>query len=450
MKLSILDRVGTELAEGRYRISSRIGEGSMGQVYRAFDRNLETEVVIKFPMAPEGTSHPSEFLDRFARESRAMIRLSHPHVVKVIDVGEDYGLPYAVMAYLEGGSLKDRLEPLEEGEPRPTPPETLHGWLMDIAKALDFIHDQGHVHRDVKPANILFDRHGNAFLADFGVVKTLGTVDEAVKGQSGVTSPGYLLGTPNYLAPELVMGLPGDGRGDQYALALTVHEALTGWNCMQGPTPSATLVNQTKVDPPKLANLLRSLPPGVSEAIDRGLAKEPLDRFESCSSLARTILANVPPIVPGRPLSRPELISPASKGTPGRVPCPACGGLLPVVREHAGRRITCTRCRATAMVQLAAGTVQLLLVDPPPQAAQVDSRTVSTKAGVKDAEIELPIEPMSRRRWLGAGLVGLGLVGVGGVAGWFLGRWSVRDGAGRGIPPRASMVQRNAADSDSR
>jgi hypothetical protein len=102
------------------------------------------------------------------------------------------------------------------------------------------------------------------------------------------------------------------------------------------------------------------------------------------------------------------------------------------------------------MVQLAAGTVQLLLVDPPPQLAQVDSRTVSTKAGVKDAEIELPIEPMSRRRWLGAGLVGLGLVGVGGVAGWFLGRWSVRDGAGRGIPPRASTDQRNDADSDSR
>ena len=195
----------------------------MGQVYRAFDRNLGTEVVIKFPVAPEGTASPTDFLDRFARESRAMIQLSHPHVVKVIDVGEDYGLPYAVMSYLEGGSLKDRLEPLENGEPRPSPPETLHGWLLEIAKALDFTHEQGHIHRDVKPANILFDRHGNAFLADFGVVKSLDSVEDPTEDQSGITSPGYLLGTPNYLAPELVMGHPGDGRGYQYALALTVH-----------------------------------------------------------------------------------------------------------------------------------------------------------------------------------------------------------------------------------
>jgi serine/threonine-protein kinase len=430
LKLPILDRLGTELAEGRYRISSKIGAGSMGQVYRAFDRNLVTEVVIKFPVAPEGTTDPSAFLDRFARESRAMIRLSHPHVVKVIDVGEDFGLPYAVMAYLEGGTLKDRLEPLEDGEPRPTAPETLHGWLMDIAKALDFIHAQGHIHRDVKPANILFDRHGNAFLADFGVVKSIESPDEIVKGASSSTSPGYLLGTPNYVAPELVMGLPGDGRGDQYALALTVHEALTGWNCMEGPTPSATLVNQTKVEPPKLSSLLKNVSPKLSEAIARGLAKEPGERFENCSSLARAILADIPPLVPGRSLSTPELISPASKGAPGRVPCPACGGLLPVVREHAGRRITCTRCRATAMVQLAAGTVQLLLVDPPPKLAEPEppkapDRPVARPKARVIEDLAEPIEPvddrMSRRGWFGATLIGLGLLGAGGLGGWFLG-----------------------------
>jgi tRNA A-37 threonylcarbamoyl transferase component Bud32 len=433
--LPILDRVGTELAEGRYRISSRIGEGSMGHVYRAFDRNLKTEVVIKFPIAPEGSTDPSIFLERFAREARAMIRLSHPHVVKVIDVGEDYGLPYAVMAYLEGGALKDRLVPLEDGEPRPTALESLHGWLMDIAKALDFIHAQGHIHRDVKPANILFDRHGNAFLGDFGVVKSINSPDEIVKGASSTTSPGYLLGTPNYVAPELVMGFPGDGRGDQYALALTVHEALTGWNCMEGPTPSATLVNQTKVEPPKLSSLLRNVPPKLSEAVARGLSKEPSERFESCSSLARAILADVPPLVTGRPLSTPELISPASKGAPGRVPCPACGGLLPVVREHAGRRITCTRCRATAMVQLAAGTVQLLLVDPPPKPPEAEPSKAPAppiarpNPRVVDLGIEVEAEPispiddgLSRRSWIGTSLIGLGLLGVGGLGGWFLGR----------------------------
>ena len=425
----IRDRVGTELAEGRYRVSSRIGEGSMGHVYRAHDRNLETEVVIKFPVAPEGSVDAASFLERFGRESKAMIRLSHPHVVKVIDVGEDDGLPYVVMAYLDGGSLKDRLEPLGDGEPRPTPPESLHGWLMDIAKALDFIHGQGHIHRDVKPANIHFDRHGNAFLADFGVIKPLG-VDETWKGRSALTAPGYLLGTPNYVAPELVMGQACDGRVDQYALALTVHEALTGWNCMEGPTPSATMVNQTKVDPPNLGDLLRGVPPRLSDAVLRGLSKDPRGRFESCSAMAREILAGIPPLVPGREPSSPVLALPASKGAPGRVPCPACGGLLPVVREHAGRRVTCTRCRATAVVHLAAGTVQLRLVAPPPRPAGTDPSMTPVLYGPEPSptptEADVDVVPGSkgfrpgRRAWIGLGLVGLAAMGAGMLAWPFL------------------------------
>jgi eukaryotic-like serine/threonine-protein kinase len=431
----IKDRVGTELAEGRYRVSAKIGEGSMGHVYRAQDRRLETDVVIKFPVAPEGSADASSFLERFGRESRAMIRLSHPHIVKVIDVGEDDGLPYVVMAYLDGGSLKDRLAPLADGEPRPTPPESLHGWLMDISRALDFIHGQGHIHRDVKPANILFDRHGNAFLADFGVIKPVGAADEAWKDQSAMTAPGYLLGTPNYVAPELVMGQPCDGRVDQYALAMTIHEALTGWNCMEGPTPSATLVNQTKVDPPSLGVLLRDVPRRLTDAVFRGLSKAPGDRFESCSALALEILADVPPLVPGRPPSNPVLVTRASKGTPGRVPCPACGGLLPVVREHAGRRVICTRCRATAVVHLAAGTLQLLLVAPPPRPAGPDSSINPVPYGPKPprpsrtgAKGDVP--PTSagpkgfrpgRRAWIGLGLASLAAIGLGVFAPRFLG-----------------------------
>ncbi len=343
----------------------------MGHVYRAHDRNLETDVVIKFPVAQDGSADSASILGRFAREVRAMIRLSHPHVVKVIDVGEDDGLPFVVMAYLDGGSLKDRLRPSEDGEPRPMSPEVLHGWLIDIAKALDFIHGQGHIHRDVKPANILFDRHGNAFLADFGVIKPLDEDDDEVwKGGSALTAPGYLLGTPNYVAPELILGHACDGRVDQYALALTIHETMAGWNCMEGPTPSSTLVNQTQVAPPTLRALVRDVPPRLSEAVLRGLSKDPTDRFESCSSLAREVLADVPPLVPGREPSPPLPVTPASRGAPGRVPCPACGGLLPVVREHAGRRVTCTRCRAVAVVQISEGsgegTVHLRPIAPPP------------------------------------------------------------------------------------
>ena len=455
MSSQIRDRVGTELADGRYRVSSRIGEGSMGHVYRAHDRRLDTDVVIKFPVAPEGSGDAASFLERFGRESRAMIRLSHPHVVKVIDVGEDDGLPYVVMAYLDGGSLKDRLQPLGDGEPRPMPPESLHGWLMDIAKALDFIHGQGHIHRDVKPANILFDRHGNAFLADFGVIKPLGDDAEARKGRSALTAPGYLLGTPNYVAPELVMGEPCDGRVDQYALALTVHEALTGWNCMEGPTPSATMVNQAKVDPPDLGALLRDMPGRLSDAVLRGLSKDPRDRFESCSALAREILADVPPLVPGRPIPAPTPVTPTSKGAPGRVPCPACGGFLPVVPEHAGRRITCTRCRATAVVQVVGGTVRLRLVAPPPRSAQAGPSLAPVPHGPEPpasprpatgAEVDvLPASAASKgsrpgrraRIWLG--LIGLAVVGLGVFAPRFPGGGREPDGPGRD-PSRAPVV----------
>ena len=435
MTSQIRDRVGIELAEGRYRVTARIGEGSMGHVYRAYDRRLDTDVVIKFPVAPEGSVDAASFLERFGRESRAMIRLSHPHVVKVIDVGDDHGVPYVVMAYLDGGSLKDQLQPSGDGEPRPTATESLHGWLKDVARALDFIHSQGHIHRDVKPANILFDRHGNAFLADFGVIKPLGGDDpEAWKGRSALTAPGYLLGTPNYVAPELVMGQACDGRVDQYALALTVHESLVGWNCMEGPTPSATLVNQTKVDPPNLGALVTSVPRRLSEAVLKGLSKDPKDRFENCAALAREILAEVPPPVPGRPSLAPQPFTPPSVGEPGRVPCPACGGLLPVIPEHAGRRVTCTRCRAVALVQLVGGTVRLRLLAPAPRPPESDSSMTPVLPGPEpaaptpptspptDAEFDdwpPPNPPRSRRLAAGVGLIALGLLCV--VGAWLLG-----------------------------
>jgi serine/threonine protein kinase len=107
-------------------------------------------------------------------------------------------------------------------------------------------HSQNHVHRDVKPANILFDRHGNAFLGDFGIIKALTTEATDWRGNS-LTAPGFLVGTPNYVAPEVVMGRTADGRVDQYSLAMTVYEILTGNNCMEGPTPSATVVNLLNV-----------------------------------------------------------------------------------------------------------------------------------------------------------------------------------------------------------
>ena len=153
-------------------------------------------------------------------------------------------------------------------------PASLGGWLMEIAKALDFIHGQNFLHRDVKPANILFDRHGHAFLGDLGIIKAL-----AENGQnpsdSSLTAPGFLLGTPNYVAPEVVMGRSGDARVDQYALAMTVHEVLTGTNVMAGLTPSATVVNQTTMEPPPLFGTVPDVPIRLSNAVRVLLLERP-------------------------------------------------------------------------------------------------------------------------------------------------------------------------------
>src|SRR5262249_26223079 len=143
------------------------------------------------------------------------------------------------------------------------------------------------------PENILFDRFGNAFLSDFGIIKMLsgGPGDWQ---SNRMTAPGFLMGTPNYVAPEVVLGQGDDARMDQYSLAMTVHEVVSGSNCMEGPTPSATMVNQTKLDPPDLIGLIPDVPQRMAGALRRGLSKDPRGRFESCTAFACEILAEVP------------------------------------------------------------------------------------------------------------------------------------------------------------
>ncbi len=363
MKNDGSDWIGLEIAEGRYKILGRIAQGSMGHIYCAFDRNLQTDVVLKFPVSHELAAQDDDFRERFAREIRSLVTLSHPHIVKIIDVGEHQGYPYVVMQYLAGGSLKDRMSVGPNGELEPMPLSSLREWLLEISKALDFVHSQHYIHRDVKPANILFDRHGNAFLGDFGIIKALTSETADWKGNS-VTAPGFLVGTPNYVAPEVVMGRSFDGKVNQYSLAMSVYEVLAGHNCMEGPTPSATVVNQTMVVPPPLTSVLPGVSKRISDAILRGLSKDPDQRFENCSLMAEEILAAAPANLPGGNASSQGTRT--SRGEPGKVPCPSCGSIVPAGREHVGSRLRCMRCQAVSQVQmLSTKTLQLNLIESP-------------------------------------------------------------------------------------
>ena len=223
---------GLTLAGGRYQVTAKLGEGGMGFVYRALDQNIDAEVVIKVPR-PSMMDDP-EFAGRFTREIRSLVKLSHPHIVKVTDVGNYDGIPFAVMQYLAGGSLEDQRPVGPGGQALPGDPRNISRWLLAVAEALDYIHTQGYVHRDVKPGNILFDTQGHAFLSDFGVAKVMASTKNPAPSQTAMTGAGMVLGTPEYMAPELIMGDPFDGRVDQYALAITVYELLCGRRPVRG------------------------------------------------------------------------------------------------------------------------------------------------------------------------------------------------------------------------
>jgi hypothetical protein len=332
MTIGSNDWNGLTLSNGRYLITAKLGEGGMGFVYRAVDRNIEAEVVIKVPR--RAMMEDPEFAGRFTREIRSLVKLSHPHIVKVTDVGTWEGTPFAVMQFLSGGSLED-IRPTGPGrQPLSCDSEKVSRWLAAVAEALDYVHAQGYVHRDVKPGNILFDAHGHSFLSDFGVAKVLSTSPDTHASQTGMTGAGMVLGTPEYMAPELIMGEPFDGRVDQYALAVTAYELLCGRRPFEDETKTRVLVLHSTKAPPRLTDWRPALTERVSQAVLKGLAKDPNERHPSCAALVAAIAGAV---------SRDDRV---------RIQCPGCGkvgflGAADFARlKESGRRIACSACKA--------------------------------------------------------------------------------------------------------
>jgi eukaryotic-like serine/threonine-protein kinase len=182
--------IGTLIGD-RFRLEEKIGSGGMSSVYRAFDPTLERWVAIKL-MHRDISSDPDQ-LERFRREARAVAQLNHPHVVTVIDAGEDEGAPYIVFEYVEGETLKDRIR--RNGR---LPVAEAVAYAIEIGRALECAHSHRLVHRDVKPQNVLIDPDGRAKVTDFGIARSL----EA----QGLTAPGRVLGTTDYVSPEQALG----------------------------------------------------------------------------------------------------------------------------------------------------------------------------------------------------------------------------------------------------
>ncbi len=254
--------LGTTL-NGRYRLEARIGAGGMSTVYRALDETLQRRVAIKL-MNREVLSD-SDQLERFRREARAVAQLSHPHIVGVIDAGEDDGRPYIVFEYVEGETLKERIR--REGR---LPITEAVAYAIEIARALGAAHARHIVHRDVKPQNVLIDEEGSAKVTDFGIARTL--------EEEGLTADGRVLGTTDYVSPEQALGQPVTGQSDLYSLGVVLYEMLTGEVPFTGETQVAVAMKHVREEVPDVQVKRPEVSAALAAVVETATAKRLEDR----------------------------------------------------------------------------------------------------------------------------------------------------------------------------
>ena len=262
--------------EDRYLILDEIGQGAAAVVFLAEDRKHHRQVAIKV-LRPEVAADVGA--ERFIREIETVAQLSHPHILVLFDSGEADGLPYFVMPYVPGESLRDRL-----AREHQLPVDEALDYARDVAGALSYAHSLGIVHRDIKPGNILLSA-GRAIVADFGVARA---ISAAIEGEG--ERPGELFGTPLYMSPEQFTGSGRiDRRSDLYSLGCVLYEMIAGAPPFTGPTAEALAVQHNTEAPPSLRHSQRNVPGEVIEVVDRLLAKAPADRFITAQQLVDTL-----------------------------------------------------------------------------------------------------------------------------------------------------------------
>lgn len=258
----------------QYVVERKIGEGGMGAVYLAEQPSIHRKVVLK--LLSTGSAGDPDMLRRFQREVDIIAQLEHPHILPVYDFGEVDGDPYIVMRYMAGGSLYDHLRAHSLSR------ADLLRVLDQVAEALDYAHERGVIHRDLKPGNVLLDEAGNGYLADFGLAKTM-------EGTRDLTKTGNVLGTPAYMSPEQARGEHLDGRSDVYSFAVMAFEALSGARPFEAKTPLEYIQKHLSEPPRSIRAFARDLPPAVDTPIFQALAKNRDQRPAHVSDFARQL-----------------------------------------------------------------------------------------------------------------------------------------------------------------
>ncbi len=292
--------IGTRLG-GRYRLDAEIGRGGMSTVYRAFDTVLERPVAIK--VMYREIAADSDQLERFRREAKAAARLNHPHIVTVIDAGEEPsgdgaskrgetggasgssqvgeadgtneagGTPYIVFEYVDGETLKQLIR--REG---PLPIAEALAYAIEIARGLGAAHEQLIVHRDVKPQNVLISSEGSAKITDFGIARTL--------TEQGLTMDGRVLGTTDYVSPEQALGQPVTGQSDLYSLGVVLYEMLTGVVPFTGETPVAVAMRHVREQVPDVQALRPEVSAATAAVLERATETDLAERYPNAATMA--------------------------------------------------------------------------------------------------------------------------------------------------------------------
>src|SRR6202795_1321626 len=264
---------------GPYEILSAIGAGGMGEVYRARDTRLDRIVAIK--VLPTHLADRSELCERFEREAKTIASLNHPHICVLYDIGQQDGIEYLVMEYLEGETLSQRLQ---KGA---LPVEQVLQYAIEIADALDKAHRKGVTHRDLKPGNIMLTKAGMKLL-DFGLAKLKQEVAPANVQDSQLptasdplTAEGTIVGTLQYMAPEQLEGREVDARTDLFAFGVVVYEMATGQRAFGGESQASVISAIMSSDPPPMSSLQPMTPPALDRVVKRCLAKDRDDRWQS-------------------------------------------------------------------------------------------------------------------------------------------------------------------------
>ena len=273
---------GTSL--GPYQIDAPLGAGGMGEVYKATDTRLDRTVAIK--VLPEHVAADPDLKQRFEREAKTISSLNHPHICTLYDIGNQEGIDFLVMEYLEGETLAQRLEkgalPLDQAL-------TI---AIEIADALDKAHRQGIVHRDLKPGNITLTAAGTKLL-DFGLAKLKPAAEGAARltalptQSAGLTAQGTILGTLQYMAPEQLDGKEADARSDLWAFGAILYEMVTGKKAFEGDGQASLIAAIMHVDPPTMSTLQSMTPPALDHVVTTCLAKKPDDRWQSAGDVGR-------------------------------------------------------------------------------------------------------------------------------------------------------------------